>query len=153
MGKIGTVCSPAKNLVYPFDDNFNVQLRPLFNNTNNLLDSHDSTARLHVTGNITHVQAHIVAFALSVWTYIPQGAANTHLDIHVFISPHAGWSHPEQRLPCINSITTFFGNLVTMQEDVAIIALDNIIYLPHPGCTGNPLPPVTFPAIQISASD
>ena len=40
-----------------------------------------------------------------------------------------------------------------MQQDVAIVALNNIVYLPHPGRTGNPLPPVTFPAIQISASD
>ena len=90
---------------------------------------------------------------LTARSYIPWGATNTHLTIRVFISPRTSWAHPEQRLPCINSIATFFGNLVTMQEDVAIVALNNIIYLPHPGRTGNPLQPLTFPAIQISASD
>jgi hypothetical protein len=32
-----------------------------------------------------------------------------------------------------NSIVSFGGDLITVQQNVAIIALDDITFLPHPG--------------------
>jgi hypothetical protein len=108
---------------------------------------------LNVTGKVTQVQQDLISFALNVWTPIPQGAANTHLNIQVFISPKTGWIFPEQRHPCPNSIINFTGNLITMLEGVVIVSLDKLTYLPHLGREGDTAPPALFPAIQLQPDD
>lgn len=82
-----------------------------------------------------HVDKHALAFELTVATAIPRGAANTHLTIRAVIESNTKWQHPEQYLPCPNSIISFSGNLIGVHENVAIIAIDDMTFLPHPGIT------------------
>ena len=108
---------------------------------------------MDITGKVAEVNQDLTAFAMRIATPIPRGAANTHLDIRAFISPRTKWPFPSQWLPVRNSVINFIGNLVTMQDETAIVALDDITYLPHPGYFLSDAPPAKFPALKLDASD
>jgi hypothetical protein len=59
----------------------------------------------------------------------------THTWISVLSSAHTlAGLFPEQRLPCVmNVVVNFTSNLVMVQNEIAIVSLDNICYLPHLG--------------------
>ena len=101
---------------------------------------------MKVSGKVTHVERDIVGFTLSVWSSIPTGAANTHLDIRAIISRKTNWPFPSLCLPCPNSLVSFCGNLITVENEVAVVALDDMTFLPHPGTLrGIPPPPILPP--------
>jgi hypothetical protein len=113
------------------------QIRHIQNQNINLLHSSDATANMMISGRVSGVHRESGTFTMTVYPVIGGASANAHLEIRAVLRCNLFALNPAQRLPGLNSVVTFSGDLLTVEETVAIVSLDKITYLPHPGIFHN----------------
>ena len=80
--------------------------------------------RLTVVGTVSSIDPTQKTFFVDVVQPVHGSSRRSHLELYACLSP----SIP-QRLPIPNSIVTFTGQLFAVDEDVAQVNVDNIVYI------------------------
>ncbi|KAH9014925.1 hypothetical protein EDB85DRAFT_1898995 [Lactarius pseudohatsudake] len=70
---------------------------------------------------------------MNVQQIIRWAAIDTSLNIHGIMGMRPMWPPLDQHIPISNSVVSFTGLLVGYDSNIALLALDDICYLPHPG--------------------
>jgi len=109
-----------------------LKLLPVPSASENPLQMCNTTARMLISGEISVVRPLRKTFLTTAWPLIPSLSESAHLHVcanfNQIIIQH-------QRIPECNEVVTFSGNLLAMQQKVAIVALDEITYLPRTTAT------------------
>ncbi|KAH9032991.1 hypothetical protein EDB85DRAFT_1890430 [Lactarius pseudohatsudake] len=94
---------------------------------------HRTPPRLTVSGKVSTAQEDIDSFTMTVHQIIRWAAADTTLNIRAVLGIRAMWPPVGEHLPVSNSIVSFSGQFVGYDSNVALLALDDLCYLPSPG--------------------
>ncbi len=87
--------------------------------------------RLTVSGRVSAVQTDIHAFIMTVWQIIRGATPQARLTIRGVMGLNPMWPRPSRRLPTVNSTVAFSGDILAVEENVTIVALDDIANLPR----------------------
>ncbi|KAH9015516.1 hypothetical protein EDB85DRAFT_2025059 [Lactarius pseudohatsudake] len=89
-------------------------------------------ATLTVSGRVTSLQRQIHTFTVSLSQMIRQAPTHRDINIRGVLGIRPMWPDRSHHLPCTNNNVTFTGDLLTYDTDVAVVAVDDMTYLPHP---------------------
>jgi len=94
--------------------------------------------RLTVSGRVCGLRRHWRTFITTIVQSITQFGPFAPLTIRAAMGVHAACQRPYHRLPGIDSVVSFTGELIEVEEGVAIVIVDNVAYLPR----SDPLSPI-----------
>ncbi|KAH8977560.1 hypothetical protein EDB86DRAFT_2837721 [Lactarius hatsudake] len=121
-----------------------LDIRPLPSATNDNPSTVWATPpRLIVSGRVSNVHSDLRSFSVNISQIVQGGTAHAHLPVRGIMGLNPMWPRPYRRLPAPNSTVTFSGDIMSLEDSGAIIALDDIANLPCAHCpllTMNPQP-------------
>ncbi|KAH9034908.1 hypothetical protein EDB85DRAFT_1889628 [Lactarius pseudohatsudake] len=88
---------------------------------------------MYLCGKVCGTQPDIRTFTVNVQQIIRWAAIDTSLNIRGIMGMRPMWPPLDQHIPVSNSVVSFTGVLVGYDSNIALLALDDVCYLPHPG--------------------
>ncbi|KAH9028462.1 hypothetical protein EDB83DRAFT_2319569 [Lactarius deliciosus] len=117
------------------------QLRAVSNEENYTLHLSDHPARLFAFGRVTGLDRDINTLMLAIRQTVTDQSGIGHIEVRGVLGINALLNNRNNRLPPINSVVSFTGDLMDFGDGIAVVALDDITYVPPFRHLGNVLRP------------
>ncbi|KAH9170382.1 hypothetical protein EDB89DRAFT_2072059 [Lactarius sanguifluus] len=102
------------------------ELRAVSNTENQTLCTTDHPARMFAFGRVSGLDREINMLTLSVWQIINEHSSVAHLTVRGVLGINALSNNRANRLPPLNSVVSLTGDIMTLEDGVAVVALDDL---------------------------
>ena len=87
-------------------------------------------ARIIASGRVTAVEHSLNTFALTIWQIVVRGSALAHLSLRAVMGLNPEWRQPNHRIPLSGRVVMLTGDILTVENGVVVVAVDDIAFLP-----------------------
>ncbi|KAH9061819.1 hypothetical protein EDB83DRAFT_2520255 [Lactarius deliciosus] len=109
-----------------------LELRPASNERNHTLCICDHPARLFASGRVTGLDRDINTFTLAIWQTVNQHSRVGHITVRSMLGINALTNNRNSRLPPVDSVDSLTGDITDFGDGIAVVALDDVTYVPSP---------------------
>ena len=86
--------------------------------------------RINAAGRVTAIEQGLDVFALTVWQLIARGNPLCHLTLHAVLPTNSASTCSNMHVPSTDSVVSFTGNIICIDDDIVSVAIDDLTYLP-----------------------
>ena len=88
-------------------------------------------SRLTIAGTVSGVDGFVNAFTVTVPSIDHTEQQPSKIKIRAILNIKTGTISPPRRMPLLNSVVTFTGQLISLAGGIVVVAVDDISYFPR----------------------